>query len=382
VGFPKLSEILQTSSPSHEKILFLEGYEGSSNAYAITGNDVILIDAANDYTLFLDLAGSGIPPERVAKVVLTHGHPDHSLGVLELLRQYPRPSRPLEVLLPKDGPRTLRRMIEELGGSVTEVAEGEPLDLNDVHVEVVQTPGHTIDSVCLYDRSSKTLFAGDTVTTDPGTLPAPDPAAGGSATDFLSSLRRLSKMEILTVCPGHGAPLRSTDASLVSATHEQVLRALIGEKESWSDAATKLLAQGMIEEAVFCADKGLEENPEDPSCLEIKASGLSDLGQLDQALSAYDALLASGHTGASVRVGKGYTLLRQERFAESLACFEEVLKDPSAPDEARIGKGLALIGAGRHDEAFDIPEFERYFSSQLSEEAKKLMEERSARRSA
>jgi glyoxylase-like metal-dependent hydrolase (beta-lactamase superfamily II) len=381
VGFRKLSEVLQTDSPSHERILFLEGYEGSSNSYAITGDDVILIDAANDYTVFVDLAESGFPPERIAKVVLTHGHPDHSLGVLELLRQYRRAAGSLEVWVHKDGPRTLKKMVEELGGSVKEIEDGQQLDLNDVRLEVVHTPGHTIDSVCLYERGSKTLFTGDTVTTDPGTRPAPDPAAGGSAKEFLSSLRRLSRMEILAVCPGHGAPLSSSGGDLLSGIHEQVLRTLIGENESWSDAATKLLGQGLLEEAVFCADKGLEQNPGDPSCLEIKASCLSDLGELEQGLAIYDALLASGRSGASVWVGKGFTLLRQERFMESLECFEQVLRDPSAPPEARIGKGLALIGAGRHDEAFDIPEFERYFSRQLSEEAKKIMEDRTAGRS-
>jgi hydroxyacylglutathione hydrolase len=381
VGFRKLSEVLETNSPAHEKILFLEGYEGSSNSYAITGDEVVLVDAANDYTVFVELAESGYPPGRIAKVVLTHGHPDHSLGVLELLRQYPRATRPLEVLFHKDGPRTLRGMIEELGGSVTEIADGEELDLNGVRLDVVHTPGHTVDSVCLYERESKTLFSGDTLTTDPGTLPAPDPAAGGSTRDFLASLRRLSKMEILEVCPGHGAPLRSAGGNLVSGTHEQVVRTALGENESWSEAATKFLSQGILEEAIFCADKGLEQNPGDSSCLEIKASCLSDLGQLEPAIAVYDALLAQGHPGASVWVGKGFTLHRQERFQESLACFEEVLKDPKAPDEARIGKGLALIGLGRHDEAFDIPEFERYFSSQLTEEAKKLMEERTAQRS-
>lgn len=381
MGFRRLSEILETDFPSHKKILFLEGYEGSANAYAIEGDEVVLVDAANDYTAFMELAEAGVPPERISKVVLTHGHPDHSLGVLELLRQYPRSGRPLEVLVHKDGPRTLTSMIGELGGSVTPIEEGQPLELNGVRLEVLHTPGHTVDSVCFYEKASRTLFAGDTVSTTPGTVPAPDPAAGGNTRAFLASLRRLSKLEILSVCPGHGAPTRSGDGNPVSATHKEVLRSLIGENEGWSDAATKLMAQGLLEEAVFCADQGLEESPGDPSCREIKATCLSDLGELEQALSIYDALLREGRSGASVRIGKGFTLLRQERFTESVECFDSVLKEPSAPDEARIGKGLALLGAGRHDEAFDIPEFERYFSSQLTEEAKKLIEERAARRS-
>ncbi|MFZ0699775.1 MAG: MBL fold metallo-hydrolase [Thermoplasmata archaeon] len=380
MGFPKLSEILQSDFPSHKRILFLEGYEGSSNSYAIVGDTVALIDAANDYTLFVDLAESGFPPERIATVVLTHGHQDHSLGVLELLRQYPRSHGPLEVLLHKDGPSTLKRMVEELGGSVKEIEDGQQLDLNGFRFEVLHTPGHTIDSVCLFERDSKTMFTGDTVITDPGTLPGPDPAARGSSTEFLSSLRRLSRIDIRAVCPGHGAPLRSAGENLVAGTHEQVLRTVIGEKESWSDAATNLMTQGILEEAIFCTDKALEQNPGDPSCLEIKASCLSDLGELEQALSVFDALLALERPRPSVRIGKGYTLLRLERFPESLECFDEALKDPSAPPEARIGRGLALIGEGRHDEAFAIPEFERSFSSELTEEAKRLMESRAARR--
>ena len=45
------------------------------------------------------------------------------------------------------------------------VVDGERIDLGDRILRVMHTPGHTVDSICLYDERDGLLFSGDTVLT-------------------------------------------------------------------------------------------------------------------------------------------------------------------------------------------------------------------------
>ncbi|MDX1482095.1 MAG: MBL fold metallo-hydrolase, partial [Woeseiaceae bacterium] len=42
------------------------------------------------------------------------------------------------------------------------VAEGDVIDLGDRRLEILETPGHAPDSICLLDRENRLLFTGDT----------------------------------------------------------------------------------------------------------------------------------------------------------------------------------------------------------------------------
>ena len=55
---------------------------GPANVYVITADPVTLIDcgpntAAAENALRLGMASFGMVPEQVARIVVTHGHPDH-----------------------------------------------------------------------------------------------------------------------------------------------------------------------------------------------------------------------------------------------------------------------------------------------------------------
>jgi glyoxylase-like metal-dependent hydrolase (beta-lactamase superfamily II) len=63
------------------------------------------------------------------------------------------------------------------------------------------TPGHTRDSVCLWDPAERVLFTGDLVLGS-GTAVLDD--APGALTDYMSSLERLSALSPRTIYPGHG----------------------------------------------------------------------------------------------------------------------------------------------------------------------------------
>lgn len=132
--------------------------------------------------------------ERVAEtgevelILITHQHPDHAEGAPWLSRRVNAPVRAFDPELCRDAPP---------------LTNGEIVEAAGVALEVVHTPGHTPDSVCLrvtHEGSSATLTGdtilgrGTTVLTDLG--------------DYLSTLRTLAAEPPATLAlPGHGPEL-------------------------------------------------------------------------------------------------------------------------------------------------------------------------------
>ena len=130
---------------------------------------------------------------RVAQILLTHGHADHSESAARFAELTGAPVRALD-------PR--HRLGDEglAGGDVVEVGG---LDLR-----VVGTPGHTGDSLSFLLPADRALLTGDTVLGRGTTLVAyPD----GTLADYLDSLKLLrdaaERQEFDTVLPGHGPVL-------------------------------------------------------------------------------------------------------------------------------------------------------------------------------
>ena len=125
----KKAEVLKTD-PIFENMLFMLGYDFSCNIYALKGDYLTIVDPGNDYTGFMELFRLDHKPEDIKKIVLTHGHRDHAMGALELLRAYPEitESGGFEVILHESGPEGLKKVLEELECPVIEVKGGETLD--------------------------------------------------------------------------------------------------------------------------------------------------------------------------------------------------------------------------------------------------------------
>jgi hydroxyacylglutathione hydrolase len=79
--------------------------------------------------------------------------------------------------------------------------------------EVVHTPGHSKGSVCLYDRKTKDLISGDTVFSD-GSFGRTD-FQSGSSEDMLNSLKKLEKLEVRGIYPGHGIPAMNSGSEII-----------------------------------------------------------------------------------------------------------------------------------------------------------------------
>ncbi len=164
----------------------------SCTAYLVRGDsneqeDVnTLVDVGFDGSICDEIENlcTGIGKKKVAQVVLTHGHYDHAAGLGAVVACYhPRvcafaPGKHVDVLL----------------------LDGQVLRLGDREFEVLHTPGHSEDSICLYCARERTLFVGDT--------PLDVKTPGGSHPgELLASLERIASRDVATVYAGHASPI-------------------------------------------------------------------------------------------------------------------------------------------------------------------------------
>jgi len=84
------------------------------------------------------------------------------------------------------------------------VKDGDIVDLGGRELEVLQTPGHAPDALCLLDRKNKLLFTGDTFYAGPIFLYVPET----SISDYRKSIKRLAALVPLLdlLLPSHNFP--------------------------------------------------------------------------------------------------------------------------------------------------------------------------------
>jgi len=200
-----------------------QGY--SCNAYLVRGDsneweDVnSLVDVGIDGSICdeIENLGTGIGKKKVARVVLTHGHYDHAAGLgVVVARYHPQvcafaPAKNVDVLL----------------------VDGQVLRLGDREFEVLHTPGHSEDSICLYCARERTLFAGDT--------PLDVKTPGGSHPgELLASLERIASRDVATIYAGHAGPVASGIPELIRRTILNIRQAALSYSHNDGVARPKL----------------------------------------------------------------------------------------------------------------------------------------------
>jgi len=370
-GWLSIGEILQVSHPVFENSRFLIGYHHSSNTYVLAGDYLTLVDPGNDYTIFAELEKLGYNLVDIKKVVITHGHRDHCMGVFEMLRFPPvMEGKTVEIIMHASGPLEFKQMITDAGFPPTELTGGETLELSGFAWEVLHTPGHTMDGICLYHEPTRTVISGDSVL--PDTLADADKAAGGRLDHYLYGLKQLMKKDIAHLLPGHGVPVAVTGQHAVEQTYEAVMMKIIEvdpeSKTTWMDGATKLAEKGLLEEVVFCCDKELALRPENWHAMQLKAFALNDMGRCDEAIEILDRILSRQPENPYAMTAKGHALLGLQKHVESLPYFDQALTINPEIEEAQVFKGMALYFLGRYDEALAIEAFKTEFMARFKDE--------------
>ena len=136
---------------------------------------------------------------RIAQIILTHGHRDHSAGAARLATM----SR---------APVVAANPAHRLGRAG--IFDGDPITAAGCDLHVIRTPGHSWDSVSLLLPADRALLTGDTVLGRGVTAIARNGALG----DYLQTLGKLRHLAdhagLQTLLPGHG-PVRDDPARVL-----------------------------------------------------------------------------------------------------------------------------------------------------------------------
>lgn len=212
-------------------------YRGT-NTYLVGSGEVVVVDPGPDDPRHLAAILAALHPgERVAKILITHSHLDHSPLARPLSRAT---GAPVLAAGPSDwGRRPVMEQLAATGGigggegvdgdfaPDAQIAEGDRIEGGWGRIEVLNTPGHMANHLAFAWQGA--LFTGDLVMGWSTSLVSPPDGDMGA---FMASCRRLAARTDRVYHPGHGDPVtdpRTRTAELIAhrETREtQILTAL------------------------------------------------------------------------------------------------------------------------------------------------------------
>jgi glyoxylase-like metal-dependent hydrolase (beta-lactamase superfamily II) len=182
-----------------------------TNTYVLGTRELTVLDPGPDDEAHLAaiLAACSAP---IRWIAVTHTHRDHSPLATRLEER--TGARLIGVPPPADGR-------QDEGFRPQHVPEdGERLDLGEVVLTAIRTPGHASNCVCYLHETERLLFTGDHVLqgVSPVILP-PD----GDMSAYLESLEKLLAAGFEFIAPGHGGVM-ADGKRVVTALREHRLR--------------------------------------------------------------------------------------------------------------------------------------------------------------
>lgn len=189
------------------------------------------------------------------RVVLTHSHPDHTGNLNRVYREgmhvyanfnsfqevqrlqnmednvsHPLLRRvaskeELELIDAGRPPVTAERLPLECQAHIEYLKEGDTFEAGDFSFKVIETPGHNLWHICLYDENERLMIMGDHI------LERSTPAVTSWFTSYNalatyhSSLKKISAYDVDLVLPGHGTPYSNPAAraeAIIKHDHERL----------------------------------------------------------------------------------------------------------------------------------------------------------------
>jgi len=163
-----------------------------------------LIDPGTDSSVLAEIEAlsTGFGKNPVEQIILTHNHFDHAASAAMFKWHF---GAKVYAWCEGEG-------VDEL------LYDGQRLNAGDSSLQVLHTPGHSSDSICLYCQEQKWLFSGDVQLhiRQPGGVFTPE---------YVETLRRLASLDINRVYSGH-------DPALTLRVRETILQTLANVRNS------------------------------------------------------------------------------------------------------------------------------------------------------
>ncbi|MCJ2089084.1 MBL fold metallo-hydrolase [Methylobacterium sp. E-005] len=178
--------------------------------YVIGTDQVAVIDPGPDDPAHIDALLSDLTGERIAAVVVTHTHRDHSPGARLLAA---RTGAPIVGCGPHRAARALaENEVPLLDASADRahapdrvLTEGDVVSGPGWTLVALETPGHTMNHLAFALPETQALFSGDHVMAWSTTIVAPP---DGAMQAYMASLEKLRGRDERIYWPGHGGPVR------------------------------------------------------------------------------------------------------------------------------------------------------------------------------
>lgn len=188
-----------------EKIRLGELQTNCYLVWAEPSNEAIIIDPADE---------GGYISQRILElelepqaIILTHGHFDHVLGLLELKLNFVQ--TPILIhqadefllqTLQKRAHFWLKREVDPAPNADKFIEDGDQIEFGQEKLKVLHTPGHTPGSICLYNQDL--IFTGDTLFT--GNIPGRTDLSYSDPKKMKASLKKVKELaKERAIYPGH-----------------------------------------------------------------------------------------------------------------------------------------------------------------------------------
>lgn len=160
-----------------------------TNTYIVGSRRALVIDPAVDDDEYLDAICKAA--EVITAILVTHRHSDHFQGAGGLVR---RTGAPVYAW----GEQPVGNI------AVSALTDGARVTCGGSALLALHTPGHASDHLCFLLEGAASLFSGDTILGRGTSVIAPP---DGNMKAYMKSLRRLERLPVTRIYPGHFDPL-------------------------------------------------------------------------------------------------------------------------------------------------------------------------------
>ena len=249
-------------------------YTGTQTYVVGAEGDVAVIDPGPNEPEHVDAIMAAIGDAKLAAIMCTHTHRDHSPAAAPLAERTGAPiigCAPL--VLKSDRPRA-DEAFDTTYAPERVLEDGEAMTGTGWTLRAVHTPGHTSNHLCFALEESGALFTGDHVMGWSTSVVIPP---DGDMGDYMASLEKLQAREDTVYYSAHGAPI-TKPKQLVRGMmghrrqrENQILR-LIGEEPRAIPAFIPVMYKGLDERLIPAAEMSVEAH-----LLDLQKRGLASV---------------------------------------------------------------------------------------------------------